>query len=406
MREIATIGATLSGNKGAASMLLGVLDSLPPLLGDVRVNVLSVYPDEDRRLNSDGRVEIVTARPVGLVLAVPLAALWAFLHWLRLPPGPLRRNPVLAALHRSDVLIDLGGISFSDGRTIELVYNAACVLPALLLRKRVVKYSQAMGPFETALNRSLAKALLPRMALNVARGRRTLSYLQDLGLEDVPVCADAAFSMEEAGTPVARDALPALERFGGRRIVGVSASSVVQRYCQRRGIDYPQVLAGFADQAIQRGYGVWLIAHSVRRSGKAGRTNDVDTCQAVYDLLRDRRYCQLIVEDHDPRTLRSIVGECDFLVASRFHAMVSSLAKGVPTIATSWSHKYAEVLEMFQLGEWTVGHEALTSAALWDRFRQLAASEDAVRRQIARHLPDVVASSREGARRVAQLLSD
>ena len=55
MREIATIGATLSGNKGAASMLQSVLDNLPPLLGEVHFNVLSVYPAEDEQLAKDPR---------------------------------------------------------------------------------------------------------------------------------------------------------------------------------------------------------------------------------------------------------------------------------------------------------------------------------------------------------------
>ena len=385
-------------------MLQSVLDNLPPLLGEVHFHVLSVYPETDRRINLDPRVEIVTARPVALALATPLAALWALLKRLGLGTGPLMRSPVLAALVRSELLIDVSGISFSDGRVLELGYNVACVLPSLLLRQPVAKYSQAMGPFRTWPNRMLARLILPRLRLVIARGERTRGFLRELGLSEVPVCADVAFSMVEPDTEEARAALAALDPFDGRRTVGISASAVVESYARRHGIDYLQVLADLADRAIEAGCGVWLIAHATRKSRKKGRTNDVETCQAIYERLRAKAYCHLVVQDYAPATLRTIIGACDFLVASRFHAMVSALAKGVPTVVTGWSHKYVEVLEMFELGEWAISHQKLDTEALWGMLQRLMVGEEEVRTRIARHLPNVVASSRENAVRTAALL--
>jgi hypothetical protein len=133
MPEIAIIGVTLSGNKGAASMLQSGVESISRLMKDARFGVLSIYPADDRKANRDERVEIISAKPMALLIAVPLAFLWWLLVRLRLPPGPLRRNRILATLHRSALLIDMGGITFSDGRGIVLAYNVACILPALLV---------------------------------------------------------------------------------------------------------------------------------------------------------------------------------------------------------------------------------------------------------------------------------
>jgi polysaccharide pyruvyl transferase WcaK-like protein len=307
-------------------------------------------------------------------------------------------------LERCDVLIDLSGISFSDGRTIELFYNVACILPALLMGKRVVKYSQAMGPFKTVLNRRLAKALLPRLALNIARGRTTLGYLEDLGVGDAALCADAAFSMKGPDIEDTGEILSILKRQNDRRAIGISVSSVVRAYSARDDIDYCQVLADFSDKAIEHGYAVTLIAHSIKESRRGGRTDDVDACRSVYELVEQKQHCQLVIEDHSPATLRLIIGECDFLIASRFHAMVSALAMKVPTIVTSWSHKYAEVLEMFELEEWTVGYETLSTDRLWEAFQELVGCESEVRSKISQHLPEVVASSYRNASLVAELL--
>lgn len=399
MPEIAVIGATLSGNKGAAAMLLSGVENVARLVPDARFAVLSIYPDEDRAANHDPRVEIVSARPLALLAAVPLALLWWALARLGLPPGPLRRNRILATLDRCQLLVDMSGISFSDGRGIILAYNVACVLPALLLGRPVIKYSQALGPFETALNRTLVGILLPRLALIAARGEITKGYLQALGLENVALCADAAFALDEADGP------DGPEGFAGRRLVGIAASSVVRAYCRRRGLDYCRILADFIDELVASGeYGVWLIAHAVRRSKKGGRTSDVETCQAIYALMQHQQHCRLVVEDYSPAALRALIGRCDFFVASRFHAMVSALAQGVPVLVTSWSHKYREVLAMFGLEAWTVDYRSLSATALVERFGALAAQERQVRDRIARHLPGAIESARQNARLAASLL--
>ncbi|MCK4470648.1 MAG: polysaccharide pyruvyl transferase family protein, partial [Anaerolineae bacterium] len=104
MREIAIIGATFSGNKGAASMLQAGLDLIPEYVDDAHFNVLSVYPGADRRLNRDDRVDVVPAKPWQLMLMTPLALVG------RVLPPALKLMPALRALKRSDLLIDVGGL--------------------------------------------------------------------------------------------------------------------------------------------------------------------------------------------------------------------------------------------------------------------------------------------------------
>ena len=83
------------------------------------------------------------------------------------------------------------------------------------------------------------------------------------------------------------------------------------------------------------------------------------------------------------------------LVASRFHAMVSGLAAGVPTMLVGWSHKYAEVLD----------YADLTDGNLRRLFERLEREENQVRRQLQKHLPTVVESSLKNARLAAGLLT-
>ncbi|NWG32779.1 MAG: Coenzyme F420 hydrogenase/dehydrogenase, beta subunit C-terminal domain [Rhodocyclaceae bacterium] len=78
---------------------------------------------------------------------------------------------------------------------------------------------------------------------------------------------------------------------------------------------------------------------------------------------------------------------------------------GVPTLLVGWSHKYLEVLDMFQLGEWQMDYSRFSLDAICDRFRDLVHREQEVRQKIAAHLPAVTKSSERNWDLAAELLS-
>jgi len=390
------IGATYSGNKGAAGMLRAAVGSLMERMpDDTEYSVLSLYPSRDRDRKQSG-VRIVPCRLLPhLLLLSSLALLYRLFSWF----GPVRRVlavfPPLKALVGSDVLLDLSGISFVDGRTATLFYNAACILPAILVGTPVIKLSQALGPFRRFPNRQLASILLRRMEHIYARGAGTAANLRELGLENWSPAHDLAFALGPVETIPSEDP----------PVIGVLPSRVMQQCCKNSGIEYLRVMAGALNAYLEKDdrARVVVMAHSNLGPDTESRNNDYRVCRELHGMLPPERTA-LLVEDLGPEELRAEIGGCTVCIASRFHGMISALCTGTPVLVTAWSHKYREVLESFECSEWVVDMPGMTQENLLEMLRRIMERRVTVRESILRHLPAVRESAEDQLREVSRLI--
>lgn len=386
-KKIAIIGSALSGNKGAAAMLESALQTLGGK--DVEFTLLSMYPLSDAKQNTYKNLTVVDASPLKLGVVInSLALLYRILPPLR---AQIRKHDATRAILEADVLLDQGGITFVDGREKFLIYNVASILPALNLKTPVVKCAQALGPFKNPINRLAAKIYLPKMRAIVSRGAITHEYLETLNLDNVTAGADYAFSLDltKDETASAKKKFSKPANFSDRTIVGLSPSVVMQKKIDAKGGDYAQEMIDFVNYLTGAGYGVVLVPHSVRSNTDKTHNNDMPLCKTIYSEIKDEQQVMFLDEELSSQELRYWIGETDIFVASRFHAMVSSLATSVPTLVIGWSHKYKEVLDMFELSEWAFGGDKLSHAHLVNEFNRLVENKKKVEARLKKHLPEV-----------------
>lgn len=366
---IAITAASYSGNKGAAAMLQSSISQLQERYGErLNINLMSVYPGEDRKQVPYDFVKIVPAKPEQLVFfAFPMAILHRVFRWC----GPVRKllekNKIIKAYRNTDLVIDEAGISFVDSRGFVMnTYAFICAAVPLLVGTPVVKYSQAMGTFHNPWNRFLAKWILPKLKLICARGQGTYDNLKEIGItENVKLCADGAFTMKDDPTWQTKvQERCEKDAFFKKDVVGLSISSVVQKKCGKMGIDYQKIMADFISCLNQKGYGVLMIANAARINSEKPRNNDLMIGDAIYESLSDQSKVRWYHEEMDAEEIREYISHCKYLVASRFHAMIGALEKKVPVLLIGWSHKYQEVLDMFELGQYAADFSNLNMAIL------------------------------------------
>ena len=389
--RVAIVGAALSANKGAAAMVETVIARQPGVSGPCTFDILTTYPAQDAPLVPAGApARVVGLEPLRLAaVELPVAVLAFLARLLHLPLGWVRTRACRSILD-SEVVVDVAGISFADGRGIPItVYNAMMTGLPLLLGTPTVKAAQALGPFRNPVNRVLSRLVLPRLSMICARGAGTRSHLDSLGLGNVTDVADLAFSLEEsASLPTQVGSL--VDPLRGDYVT-VMPSAVVRRLFEATGGDYVGAVAGLVTALRSAtGRAVVIAPHSYRPGQPEGRMNDGPVCREVAARLKGESGVVLVDENLSAGELRRLVSGGRVLVTSRFHAMISGLATCTPTVVVGWSHKYREVLDDFGLVEFGMDSAELSRpervvAAVTDSL----ARHDAIASQIRAALPAV-----------------
>jgi polysaccharide pyruvyl transferase WcaK-like protein len=154
---------------------------------------------------------------------------------------------------------------------------------------------------------------------------------------------DPAFAMRPAEPEAAREVLESYElyrraRQDGRPIVAVTALEKGRVYAGFRPDLYGQAkqqaharyLAAILDPLIKnhRAF-VLFLPHSLEPDG-----SDVVAARHVVERMTSGPGDSLILErDCNPRLLKSIIGQCDFLIGERTHSLIGSVSLGTPFVA-------------------------------------------------------------------------
>ena len=408
---IGITAASYSGNKGAAAMLQSSIKQLHDIYGDrLNINLMSVYPREDKKQLPFDFINITSTKPEQLLfIAFPLAVLYKIFKWCPPIKKLIAKNKIIKTYLKTDLVVDEAGISFVDSRGFVMnTYAFVCAAVPMLVGTPVVKYSQALGTFKNPYNRFLAKWILPKLKLICARGQGPYDNLMGIGVKDnVKLCADGAFSMEDSeywNKEV--DKVCKEDSFYNDNVIGLSISSVVEKKCAKMGIAYKDTMVSFVNWLGDQGYNVLLIANAARINSEKSRNNDLMVGDAIFEAVADKSKVRWYHKEMDAEEIRAYIGKCRYLVASRFHAMIGSLEQKVPVLLIGWSHKYQEVLDMFELGQYAIDFSKLELSELEKSFNDFVSAEDDIRKKLDKNLDQVLASSRNNIKYISEIIDE
>lgn len=117
------------------------------------------------------------------------------------------------------------------------------------------------------------------------------------------------------------------------------------------GVGYIDTMAGIIAAIRKEGREPFLLLHEADKDVDVAKL--INATQAVP--------MQVVAETHS-LLIKGIIGASYAVVTSRFHGLVSALSQGVPCIATSWSHKYEELLSEYEYPQGLIGKDVDVAA--------------------------------------------
>ena len=403
--KLALMGGSVWGNRGAEAMLMTVIAKIREVDPEAVFNVYTIYPQKDKLLIQDPKIRFFSGEPLSVALVhFPFAMLAAPFRLLKFK-FPLPKS--VKILRDSDYLLDLGGITFSDGRVIQLFYNVFTIWPAMLLGVPVIKLSQAMGPFNTTLNRKLATHFLPKCHKIFTRGSMTDSYTNQLmGTNNTEQAADIAFLYEpeyslsqenEEQIEELKSKIKAWKQTG-EKVISVVPSSLVLKRSVKQGGDYPGKLLNLFLSTKDESVRYVFLPNGTREGSDKLMNNDIIAINVFQEKFKQEldqvsfEKIEWVNYDINTRGVRQIIGLTDGLVASRFHAMVAGLSLCVPTMVIGWSHKYRETLADFGMQSYAIDFKN-TDLKILATYRKFLHNLSEIKSQLDNNILRVKASS-------------
>ena len=369
-----------SGNRGVEALGASIVDlcSGPAAFADVGyLQVHKPCGDVQLRTRQGMRMVPVTTCRMSCRAARRDHLLWilimAFIY--RLVPsaklrGAIRKTtPWIETIASADLVGDVrGGDSFSDIYGLKRFCLAFLpVLSVILVKGSIVHLPQTYGPFRTRTARCLARFLLRRSSVVIARDQESQRIAQALvgSSREVLLSPDVAFSLHSE-VPAELLTEPPLGGTLPARTIGLNVNGLMFNGGYTGGnmfglkLDYraflPKLISSLlTDSEVE----IMLVPHTIAEAGEP--ESDNEACRQVRELLPAalKSRVRIVVGDYDAHQLKGVIRQCDFFIGSRMHSCIAALSQGVPCVGVAYSMKFAGVFESVGMKDWVLDGRTL-----------------------------------------------
>jgi polysaccharide pyruvyl transferase WcaK-like protein len=405
-----------SGNRGVMALGASIVDLCLAAAPDADVRYLLVHkPWQDVKVRTQSGVQMV---PVTTCRMSHRSALRDHLLWILIlsmvyrfvPSRKVRdvigkQTPWIAAVAAADLVGDVrGGDSFSDIYGLKRFILAFLpVLSVILIKGSIAHLPQTYGPFRTRTARCMARFLLRRSSVVIARDLESQRIAQELvgSRLKVRLSPDVAFALHsEAPEEIATE--PQLVGNLSPGTIGLNVNGLMFNGGYHGGnmfglkLDYRAFLPALINRLLsETEVEILLVPHTLAEPGDP--ESDNEACRLVRDLLPSgqQERVRIVTGDYDAHQLKGIIRQCDFFIGSRMHSCIAALSQGVPCVGVAYSMKFAGVFESVGMKDWVIDGRVTDCEPTIDTILNLYQKRDAVRVGLGSAAADARRSLRE-----------
>lgn len=294
-------------NIGDEAILKGMIDGIKSLAEDAQIVVLSQHPEftaKKHNVQSIKRMDIFS---------------------------------IIKELKSCDLLVSGGGSLFQDVTSKRsILYYLGVIYLAKLFSKKVMVYSQGIGPVNIGYNRYFLKKIFNSLEFINVRDEKSKKELIDMGVtKDILVTVDTVFGIKRPDLTIGKRILEELNIDKNKKLIGISIRpwentkdivNEIKKACE--------IIASNYDYEI-----LFIPCHfysDLKIMKEVLKHIDNDFKNKIHILDK-----YLYVNEY-----LSLIGNLEFLIGMRLHALIFSVLMGVPVIGLSYDPKIDNFMSM------------------------------------------------------------
>jgi polysaccharide pyruvyl transferase WcaK-like protein len=337
--KIVVWGATYT-NKGSLAMLETLSEMYPDDAISIVCDHVSDESVHDSRFHSIGGIYGFSAYVYLLIKII----IWrvSFKYFFK-------EDHVVSELINTDKFIDLSGFALTeDFSKNSCTYRGTVyLLQALISRVITTKYyifPQALGPIERPINKVIFLSILYLSCKTFVRGRRSFEFANNFRVSNSILTSDLVFmnnSYRDKNITVLDEAY-----------ILINPNSRIYVKQNKAGkTDYIDKLITLITEFSKK-YHVVLTPNEIREH----EVDDLDICHELFSKLAENSNVS-VNSNVEISHLLALCEHAEFSVVSRFHLMIFCLLKGTLPIVISWSEKYLDIMEEFNLQDYVFSED-------------------------------------------------
>lgn len=277
-----------------------------------------------------------------------------------------------------------GGFIHSAGRITDsyiVYYQLFHIMLAQSMRKPVYVMPNSFGPFPGFGVKWLVTKTLNNCELVTVRESISKSMLDGIDVKS-EIFPDLGFSLDK-NRRKNKELLNIRSKYPGKRLVAITARPYRFPNSENPNKKYKEYISGMANFSrwlFENKYVPVFIEHTLSETTHENDGNAIAEITAKLDI---GSYEVLANDDYNCRDLKSIYSEMDFVVGTRFHSVIFSLAENIPSIAITYGgNKGQGIMKDLGLSDYALSMSEFDLNQIIHMFNNLVENSESVREQL------------------------
>ena len=229
-----------------------------------------------------------------------------------------------------DLILDSRGFTFSDKLVDQALSDFSNYFDKIYARQiKLILLPQAFGPFHSAASKRLVTAMSRAASIIYARDPVSRDHLIDGG------CNPDVIRLAPDFTSLVQPKVVELPFTPQDKVCIIPNWRMIQDTRLSKE-EYLGILVKIIKDCRSQNRDCFLLNHETNK--------DLKLCEEIQKLLTQPIR---IVSGFSAQEIKGIIGQSYAVITGRYHGVANALNTGVPSLATSWSHKYEYLYKEF-----------------------------------------------------------